>query len=274
MRVAIQAITLVFSSNTVGNMPRQILLLPLLMSLNAGFVDTAGFLALQGLFTAHVTGNFVTFGAAMVLGTSGALAKLLALPVFCLVVISTRVFSFFLPAIGLPIFRSMLAIKVLLLAIGAVCAVHFGPFVQGDSWQAICTGMILVAAMAIQNAAHRIHMGTEPPSTLMTGTTTQIMIDVADVLRGRAGLAVDRRQAASWQDGGECGGLRAGLRCWCMSLREARDVVFRPPSAGRFAGRVPGTRRAEVMPIVLATAGSVKSSRGGASPCCRFGSVS
>ncbi|WP_050419479.1 YoaK family protein [Bradyrhizobium tropiciagri] len=165
-------------------MPRQILLLPLLMSLNAGFVDTAGFLALQGLFTAHVTGNFVTFGASMVLGTSGALAKLLALPVFCLVVIGTRVFSFLLPAIGLPIFRSMLALKVLLLAAGAVCAVHFGPFVEGDSWQAICTGMILVAAMAIQNAAHRIHMGTEPPTTLMTGTTTQIMIDVADVLRG------------------------------------------------------------------------------------------
>ncbi|WLA39274.1 DUF1275 family protein [Bradyrhizobium elkanii] len=165
-------------------MSRHMLLLPLLMSLNAGFVDTAGYLALQGLFTAHVTGNFVTFGAAMVLGTSGALAKLLALPVFCLVVISTRLFSFFLPAIGLPIFRSMLALKVLLLAIGAVCAVRFGPFVQGDSWQAICTGMILVAAMAIQNAAHRIHMGTEPPSTLMTGTTAQIMIDVADVLRG------------------------------------------------------------------------------------------
>jgi hypothetical protein len=48
--------------------------LPLLLSLNAGFVDTAGFLALQGLFTAHVTGNFVTLGASLVLGTSGAIA--------------------------------------------------------------------------------------------------------------------------------------------------------------------------------------------------------
>ncbi|WP_426410015.1 YoaK family protein [Bradyrhizobium ganzhouense] len=164
-------------------MSKTISILALLMSLNAGFVDTAGFLALQGLFTAHVTGNFVTFGAAIVLGTSGALAKLLALPVFCVVVIVTRMFSFYLPAMGLPIFRSMLTLKVLLLAVGGAAAVYFGPFVQGDSWQAIVTGMLLVAAMAIQNAAHRIHMGSDPPSTLMTGTTTQIMIDVADVLR-------------------------------------------------------------------------------------------
>jgi len=209
-------------------MPRNILALPLLMSLNAGFVDTAGFLALQGLFTAHVTGNFVTFGAAMVNGTSGGLAKLLALPVFCLVVVTTRMFSFLLPRLGLPIFRSMLIIKTALLAAGGACAVHFGPFAQGDSWQAILTGMILVAAMAIQNAAHRIHMSTEPPSTLMTGTTTQIMIDVADVLRGAPAsvLTVARprlgKMAASVVAfalgcaGGAC--LYAGFGTWCFLL--------------------------------------------------------
>jgi uncharacterized membrane protein YoaK (UPF0700 family) len=157
--------------------------LPILLSVNAGFVDTAGFLALQGLFTAHVTGNFVTFGAALVNGTSGAFAKLLALPVFCAVVLVTRIFSFSLPPMGLPIFRTMLTIKLLLLILGAALAVHFGPFTEGDAWQAVVTGMVLVSAMAIQNAAHRIHLGTAPPTTLMTGTTTQIMSDVADILR-------------------------------------------------------------------------------------------
>lgn len=209
-------------------MQRLRFLLPVLMSLNAGFVDTSGFLALQGLFTAHVTGNFVTFGAAMVTGTSGAIAKLLALPVFCAVIIGTRIISFGLPKVGLPIFRSMLALKVLLLALGAVCAVRFGPFVHGDSLEAICTGMILVAAMAIQNAAHRIHMGTEPPSTLMTGTTTQIMIDIADVIRGApaAVLTVSRPRlikmatnVAAFALGCAAGAILYGrLGTWCFVL--------------------------------------------------------
>lgn len=157
------------------------LTLPLLLSLTAGYVDTAGFLALQGLFTAHVTGNFVTLGAALVLGTSGVVAKLLALPVFCVVVISARLISSLLSRRLKAVVEIMLGLKIVLLVVGAVLAVRFGPFHDGDSWQAIVTGMVLVAAMAIQNAVHRIYLGSIPPSTLMTGTTTQIMIDLADL---------------------------------------------------------------------------------------------
>ena len=162
--------------------------LPLLLSLNAGYVDTAGFLALQGLFTAHVTGNFVTLGAALALGTSGVLAKLLALPVFCAVVIAARLLGTLLANRAAPVFEILFALKVLLLAAGAMLAVHFGPFHDGDSWQAVLTGMVLVAAMAIQNAVHRVHLGSAPPSTLMTGTTTQVMLDIADRIYPRKGI--------------------------------------------------------------------------------------
>ena len=155
-------------------------LLPLLLSLNGGYVDTAGFLALQGLFTAHVTGNFVTLGAAAVFGTSGALAKLLALPVFCVVVVLTRLACHALDQRHRPTLHIFLSVKLILLVLAAALAVRLGPFADGDGWQAVVTGMTLVAAMAIQNAVHRIHLGTAPPTTLMTGTTTQIMIDVAD----------------------------------------------------------------------------------------------
>ncbi|MDT3378542.1 DUF1275 family protein [Labrys neptuniae] len=157
-----------------------------LLSLNGGYVDTAGFLALQGLFTAHVTGNFVTFGAALVNGTSGAFAKLLALPVFCLTILLTRMISLRFGASGSIALKTMLGIKVLLLALAAALALAWGPFPDGDTWRAILTGMILVCAMAIQNASHRVHLPKIPPSTLMTGTTTQIMLDLADLLSGSA----------------------------------------------------------------------------------------
>jgi len=158
-----------------------------LLSFNGGYVDTAGFLALQGLFTAHVTGNFVTLGASLVLGTSGAIAKLLALPIFCAVVIATRLLNTWLVERHRPALDALIFLQVLLLAIGAALAIRFGPFQDTDGWRAVLTGMVLVGAMAIQNAFHRVHLGSTPPSTIMTGTTTQVMIDLADEINGPKG---------------------------------------------------------------------------------------
>jgi uncharacterized membrane protein YoaK (UPF0700 family) len=157
------------------------LTLPPLLSLNGGYVDTAGYLALHGLFTAHVTGNFVTLGAALVQGHSGALAKLLALPIFCVFVVASRLFSYQLARREMPVLKTMLTVQFLLLLAAAILASALGPFPDTDAWQGVLTGMVLVGAMAIQNAAHRIHLASSPPTTLMTGTTTQIMIDLADL---------------------------------------------------------------------------------------------
>src|SRR5262249_51447331 len=151
---------------------------------NGGFVDTAGYLTLQGLFAAHVTGNFVTFGASLVQGTSGAGAKLLALPVFCMVIIIARLLRYRLTSLGLPIFRTLLSLKLILLVAAAALAIEYRPFADGSSASAIATGMTLVAAMAIQNAVHRVHMAKSPPTTLMTGTSTQMMLDIADLIEG------------------------------------------------------------------------------------------
>ncbi|MCL6692485.1 DUF1275 domain-containing protein [Pseudomonas sp. R3.Fl] len=151
-----------------------------LLGFNAGYVDTAGFLALHGLFTAHVTGNFVTLGATLVHGSSGALAKLSALPVFCVVVVLSR------------LIRSpgwLMLAKIPLLLAAAAILIASGPFQDADAAPAFTAGMLLVAAMAIQNALQRMHLASAPPSTLMTGTTTQIMLDLADLLRGVDGAA-------------------------------------------------------------------------------------
>ena len=203
------------------------LTLPTVLSFNGGYVDTAGYLALQGLFTAHVTGNFVTIGAALVFGTSGIVAKLLALPVFCIVIVVTRLVSFNLPA-RWPVLETMLTLKLLLLLVAAVLAITMGPFTNGDGALAITMGMTLVSAMAIQNAAQRIHLGSAPPTTLMTGTTTQIMIDIADLIRGVPGVARDairsrlRRMCAavaSFAAGAAAGALLFhAIGSWCFAL--------------------------------------------------------
>ena len=162
---------------------------PTLLSLNGGYVDTAGFLALQGLFTAHVTGNFVTLGASLAHGFDGGWAKVLALPVFCVVVVLVR-WSGVSWTDGHPgLLRGLLAAKLMLLSVACAGAIAWGPFPDVNSPAAIVVGLGLVAAMAIQNALHRIHLGSAPPSTLMTGSTTQIMVDIADRLTGRTTIA-------------------------------------------------------------------------------------
>jgi uncharacterized membrane protein YoaK (UPF0700 family) len=155
-----------------------------LLSFNGGFLDTAGFLGLQGLFTAHVTGNFVTLGAALVFGTHGVLGKLLALPEFVLVIALARLAGAALTARQMPTLRILLGAKVLFLAAFFVLAVVLGPFPDSDVPAALLTGFAGIAAMAIQNGVQRVHLATLPPTTLMTGNTTQATLDAIDLLRG------------------------------------------------------------------------------------------
>lgn len=166
-----------------------------MLGFNAGYVDTAGFLALGGLFTAHVTGNFVTLGASLVHhGSEGALSKLAALPVFCVAVVLSRMASNALVARQRPPLYSLVVAKILLLALAAALMIGFGPFRNADAPLAFLAGMSMVCAMAIQNAMHRMHLSQLPPSTLMTGNTTQVMIDLADLLKNVQG---DARSAAT-----------------------------------------------------------------------------
>ena len=220
--------------------------LPVLLSVNGGYVDTAGFLALQGLITAHVTGNFVTLGAALVLGTSGVVAKLIALPVFCVMVALVRMLGVTLDAWRIAPLRVLLGLKLILLLAGAGLAIRLGPFPDGDAWPALATGMVLVCAMAIQNAVQRLHLGSAPPTTLMTGNTTQVVIDVVDLLRGTAnGTAVRARLAgmasniAGFALGCAAGALLfATVGMWCFSVPPVLALVavllraeFPPPTS-------------------------------------------
>jgi uncharacterized membrane protein YoaK (UPF0700 family) len=155
-----------------------------LLAFNGGFVDAAGFLGLQGLFTAHVTGNFVTLGAALVLGSHGIIAKIVALPEFVLVIAMARMAGAVLRRRNLPALRILLAAEAALLLAFFAAAVSFGPFADSDAPLALITGLSAIAAMAVQNAVQRVHLAHEPPTTIMTGNTTQATLDAVDLITG------------------------------------------------------------------------------------------
>jgi uncharacterized membrane protein YoaK (UPF0700 family) len=155
-----------------------------LLAFNGGIVDTAGFLGLHGLFVAHVTGNFVTLGAALVNGSYGIVNKILALPEFIAVVALARLAGHGLRITDLSTARMLFAVKVGLLLAFFLLAVIYGPFDDGDSPTALLTGFAGIAAMAMQNAVQRVHMATLPPSTALTGSTVQATMDAVDLLTG------------------------------------------------------------------------------------------
>ncbi len=163
------------------------LALPGLLSFNGGFVDTAGFLGLQGLFTAHVTGNFVTLGASLVFGTHGVIAKLLALPEFVLVVALARLVGAALRRREVDALRVLLVAEAMFLLAFFILGVTFGPFPDSDAPAALLTGFAGVGGMAIQNAVQRVHFAAIPPTTLMTGNTTQAVLDAVDLWRPEPG---------------------------------------------------------------------------------------
>jgi len=155
-----------------------------LLTFVSGFVDAAGFFGLQGLFAAHVTGNFVTMGESLVHGTHGIIGKLLVLPEFVVIVILTRFAGLFLQKRKLPVLRPLLCFELLFLTGFWILAVLYEPFPDGDSDAALAASFMAVAAMAILNAIQRVHLTDVPPITIMTGNTTQAALDAVELVRG------------------------------------------------------------------------------------------
>ena len=60
------------------------------------------------------------------------------------------------------------------MACGIALPADAGP----DDLPAVLTGLVGVAAMAVQNAAGRLVFGALSPTTVMTGNVTQVVIDL------------------------------------------------------------------------------------------------
>lgn len=163
----------------------------------AGFVDTCGFIALFGLFTAHVTGNFVVIGASLVEPRPGLVTKLLALPVFVVAVATTHLVMLARTKAGRPNPVFALLLQAVLLAAFLAVGLAALPIIHGDQPLAMLAGLLGVTAMGVQNAASRVPFKDFTPTTVMTGNTTQLVMDVVDMMRGQ-GAEVSARFHKLW----------------------------------------------------------------------------
>jgi uncharacterized membrane protein YoaK (UPF0700 family) len=165
---------------------------PALLAAMAGFVDTLGFVALYGLFTAHVTGNLVVAGAEMAGGNVDVLAKLLAIPTFVLAVGAITWWVQHSAARDARLLAKIMLVEAFWLTAFMLAGLVLGPLRGADGWDTIVTGMLGVIAMSVRNAAGRLLLGTTTPSTIMTGNVTQLTIDTTTLLSGKDDPAAAR----------------------------------------------------------------------------------
>lgn len=161
------------------------MLLPILLSIIAGSTDIIGFLGLNGLFTAHITGNIVILVSHLVTGNTAVLSYLLSVPIFMAILFLARVFAIHLERKGVSPLRPLLLLQLLFLVGCLETGVFAGPWKDPNAFSAIVAGMLAVAAMAAQNALAQIALKNIPSTAVMTSNVTHFMIDLSDMLAGR-----------------------------------------------------------------------------------------
>jgi uncharacterized membrane protein YoaK (UPF0700 family) len=187
------------------------------LSTTAGAVDIIGFLALGGLFTAHITGNLVILAAHYVTGGFGQIGPLISVPVFIGVLGILAVG--FANKVTRGRRRALLILQAVLLAGFLGIGVGLGPFTNPNGGAAVFAGMLGVAAMATQNALVRLDLRGFPTTAVLTTNTTQLTIDVAALLLGKADPAdLVRARHRAWLTFPSVAGFLAG--CAAGSLLE------------------------------------------------------
>jgi uncharacterized membrane protein YoaK (UPF0700 family) len=158
--------------------------LPIVLSVIAGSTDIIGFLGLNGLFTAHITGNLVVLAAHVVAGEPTILSYILSVPVFMLVLLVTRLLAGRLERAGRDTLGPLLLLQLLSLAVFLVLCIAAGPWNNPNATAAVFAGMFGVAAMAVQNALVQISLRNTPTTAVMTTNVTRFMLDLGGVLGG------------------------------------------------------------------------------------------
>ena len=147
------------------------------LAFTAGFADASTFVGAGGIFCAHVTGNFVVLAADLAThADQSEWLKLATFPVFVGAVLAATWLHRRMPVSPDPrSARALLAFKSALFALAALLACLMPTSIPGPGRAAVVT--LLVAAMGLQNAVHRLHPAFGPMTTVMTGNVTGWLVD-------------------------------------------------------------------------------------------------
>jgi uncharacterized membrane protein YoaK (UPF0700 family) len=160
------------------------------LAFGAGFIDTATFVHITGIFAAHVTGNIVIFAAELAQNVDKLdYLKLLTIPIFVAGVVMASWMH------GPPRraesaeagkqdrYLALLLIQAsLITALGLAALSDDDPAPNATGLLDILVVLGLVVAMGMQNALHRLVPG--PMTMVMTGNVAQVI--AAFVLRKRS----------------------------------------------------------------------------------------
>jgi uncharacterized membrane protein YoaK (UPF0700 family) len=156
------------------------------LSFIAGYVDTAGFIALSGIFTAHITGNLVLAGSSIAQyhKYDDVFSRLILIPVFVVGVILTASVIKRLQYDDKNKLRFLFIVQAFLLLLFSFSGVAIF-----SDWVAVhtVTGIIIqaslaVLAMAIQNTYLKLLLPNFMPTTVMTGNITNFSIGIENFL--------------------------------------------------------------------------------------------
>jgi uncharacterized membrane protein YoaK (UPF0700 family) len=171
---------------------RAIQVLLFVLSITAGFTDV------NGLFTAHITGNLVVLTAHVVSGGDAQIAKILAVPVFVVMVGLTAALAGALESIGIASLSLLLLLQFLLLAAFLVVGDAVGPRIDANARMTVAAGMLGVSAMAVQHALVQMSLRGAPTTAVMTSNVTRFAVDIGKMLlRGDPERAAEARARAA-----------------------------------------------------------------------------
>jgi uncharacterized membrane protein YoaK (UPF0700 family) len=162
-----------------------------LLSWVAGFVDTSAFIILFGIFTAHVTGNIALAGSSFVSSDEETtITRLLMLPTFVVTVALTSLLARYARHKKWSVFAVLLTAEAVALVVFLIIGTNLSPALLLDVQEEyiLPIGMSGVVAMAIQNALMKEAHGVFKsyiPTTVMTGNTTQLTIDLVQFLSAK-----------------------------------------------------------------------------------------